>query len=319
MIPRITDPEVLSFIARSEASYPDGSTSASPIEDRRRYEAMCAVFRVSRPVGVEAVDTVAGGLPVRRYLPAAEAAERPFVIYLHGGGFVVGSLDSHDDVCAEIAAGTGLEVVAVDYRLAPEHVHPAALDDVAAVWLALTAHGRPGLVAGDSAGGTLAAALCLRLRRLGAPMPVVQVLIYPWLSGDRTAPSYSMNADAPLLRTADLDGYARCRGGAAGANDAELWPLRATDFADLPPALIVTADVDPLRDDGCAYAAALSAAGGSALWQNEPELVHGYLRARHLSRRAERSFRAICAWIAQAADPRASREAETSATPHRRA
>jgi acetyl esterase len=299
----VTDPEVLDFIARTEAAFPADANVASPAERRRQYDTMCALFRAPRPAGVEVADSLAGGVATRRYFPVAEVAARPFLLYCHGGGFVVGSLDSHDDICAEIAVRARLEVVAVDYRRAPEHVYPAPLDDVTVAWLALADSGRAGLVAGDSAGGGLAAALCLRMRRLRAAMPVGQVVIYPSLGGDGTAASYRENADAPLLRTSDLAHYTRYHGGAAEACDPELFPLRATDFSGLPPALVVTADVDPLRDDGPAYAAALRAAGGRAHWRNEPQLVHGYLRARHVSRRAARSFQAICDWIARAADP----------------
>ena len=269
---RVTDPEVLAFIARTEAAYPAEANLAAAAENRRYYDAMCALFRAPRPAGVTVTDTVIAGVASRRYMPAPEAAERPFMLYSHGGGYMLGSLDSHDDICAEIAARGGLEVVATDYRLAPEHIYPAQLDDVSAVWLALTASGRPGLVAGDSAGGNLSAALCLRMRRLGAAMPIGQALVYPSLGGDKTAPSYSENAEAPLLRTSDLTHYALSYTGgdpSAHAGDPELSPLRATDFSGLPPALVVTADVDPLRDDGPAYVAALRGAGVEAQWRNE--------------------------------------------------
>lgn len=295
----VTDPEVLRFIAETEAAYPAEANLASVEENRRHYDAMCARFRAPRPEGVAVADATVAGVPLRRYRPR-DAALAPFVLYAHGGGFVVGSLESHDDVCAELAGATGLEVIAVDYRLAPEHVYPAQIDDVAAVWHSETAAGRAGIVAGDSAGGTLAAALCLRMRRCGGPMPEAQVLIYPGLGGDTNAPSYVENAEAPLLRTADIRHYAGIVTGGdmeLRAREPEVSPLCAEDFTGLPPALIVTADVDPLRDDGAAYARALREADGQADWRNEAELVHGYLRARRQSRRAGESFRAICRWI----------------------
>ncbi len=295
--PRISDPEVLAFIDRTEAAYPAEANGVSAAENRRLYDNMCGVFRVERPAGLDVQDLRLGGVPVRRYRPTGSGhGAQPFVLYAHGGGFVVGSLESHDDVCAEIAARTGLELFAVDYRLAPEHVYPAQLDDVASVWTALAASGRPGIVAGDSAGGNLSAALCLRMRRTGGPMPRGQVLIYPALGGDRSARSYAENAEAPMLRTADLDVYDRSyTGGAAAVRaDPECSPLRAGDFTGLPGAFVVTADVDPVRDDGPAYVEALRAAGVPAEWRNEAELVHGYLRARHMSRRAAASFSAIC-------------------------
>ena len=294
---RVTDPEILRFIAETEAAYPAEANTATPAENRRHYDAMCAVFRRPRPEDIVVTDAMVAGVPIRRYRPRGAAG--PFLLYLHGGGYVVGSLDSHDDVCAEIALATGAELVAVDYRLAPEHLYPAQLDDVETVWRNDSAH-RPGIVLGDSAGGALSAALCRRMRRMGGPMPLAQCLIYPGLGGDMSAPSYAENAEAPLLRTADLVHYAGVLTGGdmmLRETDPELSPLRAANFAGLPPALVVTADVDPLRDDGPAYVDKLVAAGVAAEWRNEPQLVHGYLRARHRSIRAARSFEAICDWL----------------------
>ena len=295
----ITDPEVLKFIADTEAAYPSEANHATAEDNRRMYDAMCAVFRAPRPEGLPVRDESVAGVPVRRYSPAGSDA-RPFLLYSHGGGYVVGGLDSHDDVCAELAVATGCEVVAVDYRLAPEHLYPAQIDDVSAVWQAETASGRAGIAIGDSAGGNLSAGLCIRMRRLGGAMPLAQVLIYPGLGGDMEAPSYSENAEAPMLRTADLKAYAGMLTGGdleLRRSNPEISPLRADSFSSLPPAFIVTADVDPLRDDGPAFRDALQAAGIRADLRNEPQLPHGYLRARHCSARAGESFRAICDWI----------------------
>lgn len=285
----ITDPQVIDFIARTEAAYPPEANGASAAENRRYYDAMCAQFRAPRPEGLVVEDRAIGGVPCRIY--GGPSAVN--VIYIHGGGYVVGGLDSHDDVCAEIADATGLQVIAVDYRLAPEHRWPAQIDDVAAVWHALA---RPTVVAGDSAGAHLAAALCLTLR--GAAQPLGQVLIYPGLGGDRGAPSYAENAEAPLLRAADLDTYHAALHGDAPVHDPRARPLAVTDLSGLAPAFVVSADVDPLRDDAPAYVARLQAAGVSAVWRNEPQLPHGYLRARGTSDRARRSFQAIVAAIA---------------------
>ncbi|WP_373049890.1 alpha/beta hydrolase [Thalassovita aquimarina] len=296
---QITDPEVLRFIADTEAAYPAEANGATAEDNRRMYDAMCDIFRAPRPAGLPVRDETVAGVPVRRYSPEGSAG-RPFLLYSHGGGYVVGGLDSHDDVCAELAVATGCEVVSVDYRLAPEHLFPAQIDDVAAVWQAETANGRSGIAIGDSAGGNLSAALCFRMRRIGGTVPLAQVLIYPGLGGDMDAPSYTENAEAPLLRTQDLKGYAdMITGGNAEIrrSNPEASPLRAASFEGLPPAFVVTADVDPIRDDGPAYQAALQAAGIRADWRNEPQLVHGYLRARHCSERAKRSFGAICDWI----------------------
>lgn len=282
----ITDPQILDFIARTEATYPAEANGASAADNRRYYDAMCAVFRGPRPPDLPVEDRPLGGVPCRIY--GAETAVA--VLYIHGGGFVVGGLESHDDVCAEIADATGLQVVAVDYRLAPEHRWPAQIRDVEAVWQALD---RPAVVAGDSAGGNLAAALCLS--RQGHRQPLGQVLVYPSLGGDRSAPSYSVNAEAPMLRTVDLDSYKVALHGEGPVTDPLAAPLTASSFVGLAPAFVVSADVDPLRDDSPAYVARLRQAGVAADWRNEPELPHGYLRARRESDRARRSFQAILA------------------------
>lgn len=284
----ITDPQVLAFIAETEAAYPPEANSADAAGNRRFYDAMCDRFRAPRPAGLAVTDRRLGGVPCRIYGTATPVA----VLYVHGGGYVVGGLDSHDDVCAEIADATGLQVVAVDYRLAPEHRWPAQIDDVNAVWQALD---RPAVAVGDSAGAALVAGLCLGLR--GLRQPLGQVLIYPGLGGDRSAPSYTDNAEAPLLRRSDLDGYRAALHGDGPVADIRARPLAAPDLSGLAPAFVVSADVDPLRDDAPAYVARLRAAGIVADWRNEPELPHGYLRARRGSDRARRSFQAILSAI----------------------
>lgn len=288
----IADPQVLEFIRSTEAAYPAEANGASAADNRRYYDAMCARFRAPRPPGLPVRDQELGGVSCRVYGARTPVA----VLYLHGGGFVVGGLDSHDDVCAEIADATGLMLVAVDYRLAPEHRWPAPLRDVEAVWQALD---RPAVVVGDSAGGLLAAALCLSCR--GQRQPLGQVLIYPSLGGDRSASSYTVNAEAPMLRTVDLDGYQRALHGEGPVADPLAQPLRAPRLGGLAPAFVVSADVDPLRDDGRDYVARLRLAGVAAEWRNEPELPHGYLRARRESDRARRSFQAILAAIVRLA------------------
>lgn len=289
----IQDPQVLEFIAATEASYPADANGASAAENRRYYDAMCAAFRAPRPPGLRVEDRVLGGVPCRIY----GGLTLPCVLYLHGGGFVVGGLDSHDDVCAEIADATGLQVIAVDYRLAPEHRWPAQLEDTRAVWEALD---RAAVVVGDSAGGMLAAALCQSLR--GRRQPLGQVLIYPGLGGDGSALSYRQHAKAPLLRTEDLAAYRQALHGQGPVSDPLAAPLAAPDLSGLAPAYIISADVDPLRDDGQEYARRLQQAGVAAHWRNEPELPHGYLRARRSSDRARRSFQAVVAATARFSD-----------------
>jgi acetyl esterase len=293
---KITDPEVLCFIENTESVYPASANQASPEENRRYYDKWCEEFKKPCPDGVKAIDNIISKVATRRYVAADTSDTRPFVLYLHGGGFMVGSLDSHDDICEELCDRTGLEVISVDYRLAPEHVYPTQLDDAETVWNAVTSEGRSGIVMGDSAGGMLAAALCMRIRRLATPAPLAQILMYPVLGGQNNLPSYSENADAPLLRSLDVLYYSRVYTGGMGwsdTDDEELSPLVAKSFVGLPPTFVVTADVDPLRDDGTEFVEQLSLAGIDAVCRNEPELVHGFLRARHSSKRAKESFDSI--------------------------
>jgi acetyl esterase len=271
--------------------YPDDAVHFTMAEQRAFYDRYCAHFRKPRPESVTAEDKPIGGVPCRLYRKAA-AAGGPVLVYFHGGGFVLGGLDSHDDVCAEICEGAGLAVVAVDYRLAPEHPFPAAFEDG---WSVLSALGRMHdriVVAGDSAGGNLAAALALRSRDDGGPALAGQVLIYPGLGGDVTRGSYVTQAEAPGLSTADVLYYRKIYGG-GGNKYAQ--PLQERDYGGLPPAFLVAAALDPLHDDCFDYARRLGAAGVAADVRDEPLLVHAFIRARHMSEPARASFDAIIA------------------------
>ncbi len=292
---RWLDPEMRAFIARTNGFYPDDANTGGITQSRMLYDRLCAGFRAPRPPGVQTADGLAGGVPVRRYLPPGQPRAAA-LLYLHGGGFVLGGLDSHDDVCAELCAGAGAEVLSVDYRLAPEHVYPAALDDAETAYRALCAGGRKVVVAGDSAGGHLAAGLCHRLRRLGEPQPLGQVLIYPGLSSDPLRVAGSRAANAPMLTAADCAYYrAMFAGGAERlpVGDPEFAPLDAADFAGLAPAAIFSAGFDPLGRDAEDYAAVLTAAGVAVMYRSDPGLVHGWLRARHMSRVAAAAFAAV--------------------------
>lgn len=287
----LIDAETWAFIRRTEEWYPPDAVDLSIAEQRRIYDAMCRAFFEGYPEGVRVGDLSLGGVPCRLYEPGESAVS---VVYFHSGGFVVGGLDSHDDVCAEIAAATELRVISVDYRLAPEHPHPAAFEDCLAATRAVAERWGGRLVlAGDSAGGNLAAAVAHRTR---SELPLAgQVLIYPGLGGVGRGGSYAEHAEAPMLTTRDVAFYAAIRCGGAGepARDPTYAPLMDEDFAGLPPTAIVTAQCDPLADDGAAYKAALDAAGVPAGLRQEAGLVHGYLRARSNVGRAKRSFARI--------------------------
>jgi len=294
----LADPGIRAFLVAGEQLYPADAVSFTMAEQRAFYDRYCAHFRKGRPFGLAVQDFSVGTVPCRRYVPRGAAGAS--VLYLHGGGFVVGGLESHDDVCAEIADGTAAMVVAVQYRLAPEHPFPAALDDGWAVLRHLLADGHPVVLAGDSAGGNLAAALAIRARDEGVGPIRGQVLIYPGLGGDTSQGSYVTQAHAPGLSTADVLYY---RDTYKGAPHKLAEPLRETDFTGLPPAFLIAAGLDPLHDDCAVYAAKLQAAGVAAEVRDEPLLVHAFLRARHMSLPAGESFKAIVAAIGRFCRP----------------
>ncbi|WP_349734682.1 alpha/beta hydrolase [Pseudomonas jessenii] len=282
------------------------STDSSITGLRQAYSEMCRAFTPPRPAGLYVVDFELAGVAVRSYQPpvSPSAGGVPCIVYLHGGGWVVGDLDSHDFICAELASTLGVLVIAVDYRLAPEHPFPAAFDDCLKVWRAL----RTGpfrldpartLVAGDSAGGNLAAALCLALRDAGEPVPCAQVLIYPGLGGDHRLPSRSECIDAPLLSSSDVDCYHSLYLQGARHPNAYAMPLLATDFSRLPPAWIAVAQLDPLRDDGVLYAERLNTAGVAATLYVGEGLVHGCLRARGQVAEVDALYETLFGYLAE--------------------
>lgn len=290
----LLDEETKAFIARTDSWYPPETATFSVAQQRQIYDRMCREFFAGYPEGVTAEDirvpTPTGGVPARVY-SAAKADDAAVIVYYHGGGFVVGGLESHDDVCAELCARTGFEVVSVDYRLAPEHKHPAAFADAleAFMWVA-GRDDRPVLLMGDSAGGNLAAAVA-HATRGKARSAIGQVLIYPGLGGDMTRGSYVTHANAPMLTMRDMEIYRDIRtDGSDHSADPTFAPLADPDFSGLPPTVLITAECDPLSSDGEAYRDRVRAAGGKAWWKEEKGLVHGYLRARHSVGRARESF-----------------------------
>ncbi len=292
----LIDAETRAFIDRTDSFYPPDTVDFTMERQRTVYDRLCRAFFAGHPEDVTA-ETARIGLPDRaipiRVYRTAHAGASARVIYFHGGGFVLGGLDSHDDICAELASRTGFEVVAVDYRLAPEHKHPAAFDDAFAAfaWAAALDDGMPIVLCGDSAGGNLAAAVGHASRASARPS-VGQVLIYPGLSGERIGKSYVEHADAPMLTVRDLDFYKTVRGRGDPADPTQ-YPLGDGDFSGLPPTVCITAQCDPLSSDGERYRDRILAAGGKAAWFEEPGLVHGYLRARHSVGRARASFARI--------------------------
>jgi acetyl esterase len=231
-----------------------------------------------------AVPGAANSIPVRIYCPTVDSAQ-PVLLYFHGGGLVMGTNHSFEPLARALASASGATVVAVDYRLAPESPPPAQFNDAYAAteWASRNAAelgvdaGRLAVV-GDSAGGSLAAAVALAARDRAGPDIFCQVLMYPGLDRDMAAPSIMALPDAPLLSRDDIDYMHDLADlGAAADRDPYVVPAYATDLSGLPPAIVVTADCDPIRDWGERYAARLRDAGVQVTLTRYPGMYHGFL------------------------------------------
>ena len=263
------------------------TNTLSVADARAQYEARVALMAPAAEIGAVTERTIAGpggDLKLRIYRPTGEGPF-PVLAFFHGSGFVLCSLDTHDGMCRNLCAGAGCVVVSVDYRLAPEHRFPAGLDDCvfATRWLAghageLDADAGRLAVAGDSAGGNLAAAAALRLRDDGGPALCGQLLIYPVTDYFTPGtPSYRENAEGyGLTRDTMIWFWNHYLGEPADAANPYASPLRAQDFRHLPPALVVTAEYDPLRDEGEHYAEKLRAAGIRTTVSRWVGMNHGF-------------------------------------------
>jgi acetyl esterase len=288
----------------------EGITGGSEIlpvgEARERRRQQARVF--SGPlIEVEHVSEVsipgpAGEMPARLYRPASKEAP-PLVVYFHGGGHVIGDLDTHDQPCRFLAREIPAAILAVDYRMGPEHRFPAAVDDAMAAFR--WAHGEAGAlgcdparvaVAGDSAGGNLAAVVAQIAASDGGPAPAFQALIYPVTDYSEDHPSYELFGDGFFLTREEMDWFRENYFSApADRSDPRASPLLASDLTGLAPAFVLTCGFDPLRDEGLAYAERLSEAGVPTAHRREPDLVHGFVNAVGLGGRAEEALREVAA------------------------
>ncbi|MDR5878683.1 alpha/beta hydrolase [Caballeronia sp. LZ032] len=301
------DPDIAAVLKTLESAPPMETLSV----DALRASLAFPPLERRTPVGESVALSIAldGRVLAARLYRPQRARSQGITVFFHGGGFVIGNLDTHDHVCRDLCIGSGAAVIAIDYRLAPEHRFPAAVHDCldAVRWVerhanALSVDPARIVVAGDSAGGNLAAVTALRIRDEGGPGLRAQVLVYP-VTGYHTppTPSYLDNQSGySLTRAAMIRFWADYLADEMDAADPHACPLRATSLAGVPRALVVTAEFDPLRDEGEAYARRLSEAGvATTLWRHDG-LIHGFLRMGAVCARAQQALLDIAAWIHEA-------------------
>ncbi len=273
---------------------------------QRRYEAQVVAGRprveMARVEEVE-IPGPAGTIPARLYVPPVPAAEPlPLLVYYHGGGWVIGDLETHDAPCRFLAANSGAQVLAVDYRHAPEHPFPAAVEDAVAAYAWATGYpDDPPLavnrvaVGGDSAGANLAAAVCLQARDGKMPLPAMQLLIYPVTDCSQPLPSRQLFREGFLLTRRDMDYFEdRYLPPGTDRSDPRVSVLRAGDLGRLPPAYVATAGFDPLRDEGEAYAERLRQAGVEVALRRHPGLVHTFANLTAICPSARQAMLEAC-------------------------
>jgi acetyl esterase len=296
------DPGMLAFYKELSAKTPPGSDQWPMEKQRAAWNELCKQFRAPRPIGLRAYDLETEGVKFRLFVPKGGGA-KPGILYFHGGGWVLGGPETHDDICAEMAKGADCALALVDYRLAPEHPHPAQLQDSLLIWHWMRHHGAAYnidvenlLAAGDSAGGQMSVALALTLRERGLPQLKAMALIYPVLGVDITTASYMRNVNAPCLSRDEMKFYLTAFLGAEGGpnwQDEKAVPNLVRDLSGLPPCFITVAGHDPLHDDGVIFAQKLGAAGIACELRIEPALAHSYMRARNVCAPAKKGFDAI--------------------------
>lgn len=285
------DPALADFLSTQPAPTFDDNLDL-PAERKREREAGLAAPRLAEPETVTDQripgPTGADDIPVRIYRPTTEVAA-PLTLYLHGGGFVVGSVDTHDNITRLLAEQAGTTVVSVDYRLAPEHRYPAAVEDTLAAyrWMvdnAVELGGDPYrvAVAGDSAGGLLAAVLGHLALEHGLPTPFFQLLLYPSTGAGTESVGRPTDGDYGMSQ-AERDWYQRAFFGDPPPADlpTHIRPAQVQELSGQPPAFVLTAELDPIRGEGAYYAQRLRDCGVAAEWQDSPGMVHSFLRYMH--------------------------------------
>jgi acetyl esterase len=292
-------PEVQLALAMLERRREPPPETLPPAEARRRRRRLSAVY-AGKPTAVGAVadlelDAGEVRIPGRHYAPAEAGGPHPLLVYYHGGGFTYGDLETHDGVCRILCRHAGAHVLAVDYRLAPEHPFPAAVEDARAAlrWAYANAGGlgadpqRVG-VGGDSAGGNLAAVVSQLAAHDGGPPPVLQLLIYPATDFSARRRSRELFGEGFLLTNPEMDWFEDNYLGPerTHARDPRASPLLGEDLSGLAPAYVVTAAFDPLRDEGEEYARALREAGTPTMLRRFPGFIHAFVAGAGVSRSA---------------------------------
>lgn len=315
------DPDLEAFLELVEAGIASGARPLHemPIEEaRRQYDASTLVLD-SEGMNVASVRSIqipcrdGGEIQSRLYIPAMPSHPPllPALLYFHGGGYCVGSLDSHDSLCRALAALTPCCVLSVAYRLAPEYPFPTAVDDALAAYQWLLANGLAyGIdtqniaVGGDSAGGTLATVITIASRNSGAPQPLLQVLLYPCTSARQDTDSHQRLARGYLLEAPTLQWmFNSYLSNEADRKDWRFAPLEAPDLAGVAPAFIALAEYDPLVDEGVKYADKLKAAGVHSQLRVYPGMTHDFARLGNIVAEGEQVRRDVASALASAFEP----------------
>jgi acetyl esterase len=310
-MPVVLDPDAAAvYKAFQEAGRPAYETLTAP--EAREYYMQARLVSNPEPPELKAVEELAipaphGAIPARLYTPRTLRETdglAPCLVFFHGGGWVIGNLETHDVVCRKLAHEGELKVISVDYRLAPEHQFPTAVDDSieATRWIAANAN-RLGIdasrliVGGDSAGGNLAAVVALDARDSNGPEIAGQLLVYPATEFARTHPSHREPETSILLTHSVIGWFANHYMGSADRTDWRASPARAKSLSNLPPAYVLTAGADPLRDEGDEYAARLKEAGVPVTYRHFPGQFHGFFTMGKLLNQANVAVNEIAVWM----------------------
>ena len=279
------DPQVSTLLDQMEAQAGPSINQMTPEDARTMMRTLGTLAKYPderAPAHDRRIPGPAGEIPIRVYTPAA-SEPLPVVVFFHGGGWVIGDIETHDATCQQIATSVPAVFVSVDYRLAPEHRFPAALEDCLAAtrWVGahageLGADGAHLAVAGDSAGGNLAALVALQARNQGGPPIVFQLLVYPATDLTCSFPSHVENGEGYLLTSESIRWFLDHYISEPERKGSDASPHFADDLSRLPPALIITAEFDPLRDEGEAYAARLKEAGVPVTLTRYDGMIHGF-------------------------------------------